>query len=318
MNTHLKHETVNHQCLLLIYHQVLRQLKPRTFGNGADLLGAHTEGPWLNPAKRGAHGPYHIVALIYIRLTQIDETLMRNPMHFSMEAIYGDAETVSAIKLLTLAPELQGSLEMIELISKKYGIIVSLGHSAADLDTGVAAIKAGAKALTHVFNATNPLHHRSPGLVGLMSSSEAPYYSVIPDGIHLHPTVLAMAFRASPEKCILITDSIELAGMPDGIYPGHSQIPHSQNKEGLRATIAGTDTLIGSCISIDECVRNLKEWSGCTLPQAVRCVTENVVGLMQNTERGLIQPGRRGDFVVLDDEGNVLQTWIKGAQIYER
>lgn len=210
---------------------------------------------------------------------------MKVPGRTSIQDAYGDAETRSAIKLVTLAPELEGSEEQIRCLSEQEDIVVSIGHSAADFDTGLAAIKAGAKALTHVFNAMSPLHHRSPGLAGLVASPEAPYFSLIADGIHLHPATLTMAFRSNPQRCILITDSVEMAGMPDGIYPGHAQVPHPQRKTGNKVTIDGTDTLVGSCSGLDECVRNLKSWSGCSLPEAVRCVTENVAGLMGDTTR---------------------------------
>ena len=119
-----------------------------------------------------------------------------------------------------------------------------------------------------------PFNHRSPGLAGLISSPQKPYYSMIADGIHLHPAVVSMAFRANPERCILITDSVEMAGKPDGVYPGHAQVPHVQKKVGNKVTIDGTDTLIGSCIGLDECVRNLVSYSGCSLAEAIRCVTE--------------------------------------------
>ena len=141
---------------------------------------------------------------------------MRDPARTCSEDIYGDSQTRSAIKLITLAPELEGSQDQIISLSEQDGIVVSIGHSSADFDTGVGALKAGARLLTHVFNAMNPLHHRSPGLAGLIASPEAPYFSLIADGIHLHPATLTMAFRSNPQRCILITDSIEMAGMPDG------------------------------------------------------------------------------------------------------
>ena len=276
-------------------------MRPQEFAQGATLLGAHTEGPWLNPTKKGAH----------------DSSLMLSPTGSSAVAVYGEPNVCSSIKMVTLAPELPGSLELIRTLTRDHGIVVSLGHSAAAYECGLEALRAGARTLTHVFNAMNPLHHRSPGLAGLISSPEAPFYSLIPDGIHLHPATLAMAFRANPERCILITDSIEVAGLPDGLHPGHSQIPHAQRKEGNKVTIDGTDTLIGSCSSIDECVRNLIRWSRCTLPEAVRCVTENIAKLMKDNERGVLEQGRRADFVVLSGEGHVLQTWIKGVKAYE-
>ncbi|KAI9697247.1 MAG: hypothetical protein M1836_004811 [Candelina mexicana] len=282
------------------FNKILPSLAPRPFHHGASLLGAHVEGPYLAPTKRGAH----------------NENLFLSPNSSALISTYGLQNLQTSIKLLTLAPELPGSNSLIRTLSTEYHIRVSLGHSAASYQDGISALNAGAKSLTHVFNAMNPLHHRNPGLAGLITSPAAPFYSVIPDGIHLHPATLTMAFRANPDRCILITDSVELAGLPDGVYPGHAQIPSLQRKEGNKVTIEGTDTLIGSCCSLDECVRNLVEWSGCTLAQAVKCVTENIAQLMGESDRGMLAVGRRADFVVLDDGGKVLQTWIEGKKVF--
>jgi len=228
---------------------------------------------------------------------------------------------------VTLAPELPGTEGLIRDLTSK-GIRVSLGHSAASYSQGLAAVKAGASCLTHTLNAMAPLHHRDPGLAGLINAApstiaNSPYFSIIPDGNHLHPSVASMLFRANPSKCILTTDSIELAGLPDGTYPGHSQIPFQQTKKTTpggygRVVIEGTDTLIGGCASLQECVQNLMQWSGCDVAEAVRCVTENVADLMGDRTRGKLESGRRADLVVLDDEANVLQTWISGKMVWEK
>lgn len=260
------------------------------------------EGGFLAPSRRGAH----------------NANLFLVPDQTTAEEAYGEDNLKCTIKLITVAPELPGSLPLVSRLREGYGTVVSLGHSAADYDTGIAALDAGATALTHLFNAMNPFHHRNPGLAGCISSPQSPYYSVIADGIHLHPATLTTAYRADPERCILITDSIELAGLPDGVYPGHAQIPHPQRKTGDVVVIDGTDTLIGSCIGLDQCVRNLKRWSGCTLAEAVRCVTENVAEMMGERERGKLEVGRNADFVVLGDDGEVLQTWVRGDKVYER
>ncbi|KAL8920116.1 MAG: hypothetical protein Q9208_006469 [Pyrenodesmia sp. 3 TL-2023] len=263
---------------------------------------------------------------------------MQDPSETSIDEIYGP--TTSPIKLITLAPELPRPPNLLPHLTQSQNIRVSLGHSAATYETGLSALAAGATCLTHVFNAMEPLHHRSPGLAGLIALPsdrsndseeeeghhegttnpvvDPPYFSLIPDGIHLHPATLTLAFRSSPRKCILITDSIELAGLPDGLYPGNAQIAHPQRKVGNRVTIEGTDTLIGSCCSVDECVRNLVKWSGCTLAEAVRCVTENVAEMMGLEDRGRIEVGRRADFVVLGEGGEVEETWVGGRRVWRK
>ena len=243
---------------------------------------------------------------------------MQDPLQDSLSDVWGGPDCLSVVKLATIAPELDGSIKLISELTSSYGTIVSLGHSNADFDTGQKALQAGAKALTHVFNAMPPLHHRSPGLAGLIASPSAPFFSLIADGIHLHPGTVTLAYRSNPARCILITDAVEMADLPDGVYSGHAQVPHPQRKEGNKVTIEGTDTLIGSCCSLDECVRNLCQWSGCRLAEGVRCVTENIAALMDLQDRGIIEQGRRADFVILDDDGTVLQTWIKGIKVFER
>ncbi|KAH8811730.1 carbohydrate esterase family 9 protein [Xylogone sp. PMI_703] len=283
-----------------VFQKALPYLKPAADdARAASVLGAHVEGPFLAPAKKGAH----------------DAANMHIPESATLESIYGEENLKDAIKVVTLAPELPGALDHIETLTKKYGIKVSMGHSAATNADGLKGIKAGASLLTHTFNAMNPLHHREPGLVGLISSATPPYFSLIADNIHLHPDVVALAYRSSPSHCILITDSIELAGQPDGLYPGHSQIPFSQRKVGNMVTIEGTTTLIGTCISLDECVRNLKAWAEIPLEEAVMCVTEHVADAMELKDRGKLEVGRRADLVILDSEGNVKETWIKGQLV---
>ena len=267
------------------------------------MLGAHTEGPYLHPSKKGAH----------------NSSLFQSPS-VDPSQIYGSAN-MPHIKLVTIAPELPDSLSLIsELISR--GVRVSLGHSSATYEQGRAALSAGATALTHTLNAMTPLHHRNPGLAGLVTlppdDLEPPYYSIIPDGHHLHPSVVTLLYRADQRKCILISDSIELAGLPEGVYPGHAQIPHKQRKHGNLVTIEGTETMIGGCMSLQEGVRNLMRWSGCSLAQAVRCVTENVAEMMGLEHTGKLEEGRRADFVVLSEEGDVQQTWVAGRKVWER
>ena len=229
-----------------------------------------------------------------------------------------------SIKLATLAPELEKSSTLFPQFTM-HGIKVAMGHSEATYEQGILGLKAGATCLTHTLNAMAPFGSRAPGLTGLISlppnhNPAAPYYTVIADGEHLHPNTVSLLFNSNPQKCITITDSIELASLPDGIYPGHLQIPHQQQKTGRRATIAGTDTLIGGCIPLQESVRNLMQWSGCGVAKAVATVTENVAAFMEIDGlggRGVLKEGRRGDLVVLNDDGELLQTWVAGKKVWD-
>lgn len=201
-----------------------------------------------------------------------------------------------------------------------------MGHTTATYADGLRGLTAGATCLTHTLNAMPPFLSRDPGLAGLVSLPEKhgsgqPYFTIIPDGEHLHPQTVSLLHRANPKRSILVTDSIELADLPDGTYPGHSQIPFQQTKKGTRATIAGTDTLIGGCIPLQQGVRNLMEWSGCGIAEAVGTVTENVAAFMGIDGEGgvgVLKEGRKADLAVLNEEGEVLQTWIRGAKVWDK
>lgn len=134
-----------------VFKQVLPNLNPQEVEGGASVLGAHVEGPFLAPSKKGAH----------------DASNVYLPSSVSLEDVYGEQNLKDSIRVLTLAPELPGALDYVKRLTKEYGVHVSLGHSAATYKEGVAGIAAGANLLTHTFNAMNPLHHREPGLPGI-------------------------------------------------------------------------------------------------------------------------------------------------------
>jgi N-acetylglucosamine-6-phosphate deacetylase len=288
--------------------QILPSLAPRSIPNSATLLGAHTEGPYIHPDKKGAHN------------SSLFQSCDTDPA-----SIYGASNLQNTVKLVTLAPELPASSSLIRSLTAS-GIKVSMGHSTASYEQGLSGLKAGATCLTHTLNAMPPLASRSPGLAGLISlpqthNPSSPYYTIIADGQHLHPSTVSFLHRANPKRSIVITDSIELASLPDGTYPGHSQISFEQTKLGNRATIAGTDTLIGGCIPLQQSVRKLMEWSSCGIAEAVGTVTENVAGFMGIDGvrgRGVLKEGRRADLTVLSEEGEVLQTWIAGNKVWDR
>lgn len=138
-----------------VFQQVLPQLRPQDFAGGASVLGSHVEGPFIAPSKKGAH----------------DASNMHSPSEKSLEDVYGEKNLRESIRVLTLAPELPGAAQHIERLRTVYGIHVSMGHSAASHEEGLAGLRAGANLLTHTFNAMNPLHHREPSLPGKQKPS---------------------------------------------------------------------------------------------------------------------------------------------------
>ncbi|CAO2651112.1 Nn.00g094090.m01.CDS01 [Neocucurbitaria sp. VM-36] len=290
------------------FQKILPSLQPRSIPNSASLLGAHAEGPYLHPTKKGAHN-----------------SSLFQPCITSPSAIYGTSNLETSLKLVTLAPELPHSADLIRTLTTQ-GIKVSMGHSTTSYDDGIAGLRAGATGLTHTLNAMPALTSRAPGLAGLISLPEThnpppPYYTIIADGEHLHPSTVSLLHRSNPKRSILVSDSIELASLPDGKYPGHEQIPFEQIKSGHRATIAGTNTLIGGCVPLQQSVRNLMEWSGCGIAEALGTVTENVAAFMGvdgDGGRGVLKEGRRADLTVLSEQGEVLQTWVEGNKVWDK
>ena len=282
-------------------------------------MGAHVEGPFLHPSKKGAH----------------NDIFFKTPATHNYREVYGEENLRDVIRYITLAPELDGAIEMIKDIKRSFPhIVVSIGHSSATYEQAVAAVQAGATSITHLFNAMTALGHREPGIPGLMGvapsliASEAgteeqtPFFTIIPDAVHLHPAILRLALNTKPERCILITDSIELAGFPDGIYPPNGQITYAQRKLGNRATNVvdvskgEKETLIGSCITLSEGVRIMMNTADVNLAQAVQAASTNIATLMKDGMRGSLEVGKRADLVVFDKTGHVKQTWIAGKLIW--
>jgi N-acetylglucosamine-6-phosphate deacetylase len=210
--------------------------------------------------------------------------------------------------MMTIAPELPGALETIER-ARRLGVHSSLGHSNATYAETKAGIAAGADHATHTFNAMRALDHRDPGILGALLEDETISADIIADGIHVHPSVLALFLRAKgTERAILITDAISATGMPDGLHKlGDIEV---EVKEG-RCEYQGK--LAGSVLTMDRAVRNVTDFAGWHLQQAVQLATLNPAKLLSiSHERGLLAPGRRADLVALTPEGKVIHTIIGG------
>lgn len=248
-----------------------------------------------------------------------------------LTACYGDLnlQPSSTIKLITLAPELPGALSTIPALNDR-NIIVSIGHSEASYEEAKAGVKAGANMITHLFNAMRPLHHRNPGIFGLLGTAsksiKKPYFGIIADGIHLHPTSIKIAWNAHPDGLILVTDAMRLAGMPDGIYDwtNGSRII----KDGPLLTLEENGKIAGSSIQLVDCVSNFLNWTAASVPEALKAVTETPAKMLGVEDvKGTLKKGADADLVVLDlQEGMVGgerklvvdEVWKFGVKVFDR
>lgn len=263
---------------------------------GAQLLGCHLEGPFLNLGKKGAHKAE------YIRLPNVLE--LRE---------YLDAGG-GCIRMISMAPELMGALEVVKM-ARELGIVVSLGHSDASLAQVEEACGVGLDHVTHAFNAMAGLHHRDPGTAGAILSMKQLTVDVIPDGYHVHPSIVKILVRSKGVDGVsAISDSTLAGGQSDGEYEFGGQKVIVKN--GMAHLEDGT--LAGSTISLSEGVKVMVEKVGLSLEEAVKMVSVNPARTLGLYDRGVLEYGKRADIVVLDHHFNVLMTMIDGKVVYKQ
>ena len=262
---------------------------------GAEVVGAHLEGPFLSTAKKGAQNADF--------LHDPDVPMLRR----LQEAAEG------CVRLVTVAPEQPGAMEFIRAAAEM-GITVSVGHTVADYDTASAAFAAGASHATHLYNGMPPIHHRAPGVIGAAFDDPKVQVELICDGIHIHGSIVRATFRLfGAERMILISDSLRATGMPDGQYPfGGQEI----EVHGNRATIVGhPETLAGSVTSLMGCLRQAVKF-GIPLADAVRACTYNPAQSIGIDGRaGTLDTGKEASFVLLDKEDLSIRTIVFKGQI---
>jgi N-acetylglucosamine-6-phosphate deacetylase len=258
------------------------------------VLGSHLEGPFLSPRRRGAQNAAHMIAPDREVLARLISA--------------GEGE----LRMMTLAPELDGALELIPLL-REQRIIAAIGHSDATYEQARAAIQVGANHATHLFNGMGPLHHRTPGLVGAALEAGIPC-ELINDGRHVHPAVIALVCRLI-DCPILITDAIDAAGVGDGTFDLGGLAVHVQDGE---ARLASTRSLAGSTLTMDEALRRAVRDSGLPIEEAAAAAATNPARVLGLDDRlGSIAPGRRADLVVLDDELSVRRVMAAGEWLSE-
>ncbi|CAG9943778.1 unnamed protein product [Clonostachys rosea f. rosea IK726] len=284
-----------------LYKKVVPFLGPsgraRRAGDGAESLGAHCEGPFLNPAKNGVHNV---------------DVLTEAHSFKDIEDCYGaenltpqSEDDIIPIRMITAAPERGNMMKLIPEICSR-GIIYSIGHTEATYEDASSAVDNGATMITHLFNAMRPLHHRNPGVFGVLGIAETlnrPYFGIIADGIHLHPTTIKIAFNSHPEGFILVTDAMHMVGLPDGVYPWtNGQKTCNIVKDGYTLLLEGSDTIAGSSITLLECVNNFLQWSGTSIPAALKAVTSTPAAMLGlQGIKGTLDADADADLIILSD-----------------
>ena len=256
---------------------------------GATPLGLHLEGPFLNPDKKGAHNP----------------TYLRSPDP-SLVAPWSPA---TGVRLVTLAPELPGSLDVIRRLIAQ-GVVVSAGHSMATFVQAQAGFAAGTRYGTHLFNTMPPLAHREPGLAGALLATPGQIVGLIPDGIHVHPGLIRVVWAAKgPREISLVSDAMAALGMAPGRYwlNDYEVIVSEQDARLVNGTLAG------SVLPLDQAVRNLIAFTGCSLSEALATVTTTPADLLGiGKERGRVQLNLIADLVLLTPDLRVVTTIAAG------
>lgn len=256
------------------------------------LAGIHLEGPWLSVDHRGAHAPELLRAP---QLTAVKEVLTAG---------------VGAIRMVTLAPELDGSADAIREIVVQ-GAVAAIGHTGASYEQARGAIDAGARVGTHLFNGMRSIHHRDPGPVMALMENSSIFNEVIADGFHLHPAVIRAVFN-SPCKTVLVTDAMAAAAAPDGRYMlGQVEVDVFDGQ----ARAVSNGSIAGSTLTLDAALRFTVQEAGVPLVQAIKALTVHPATMLNLSEVGRIEISKRADLVALNEDLDVTAVMRAGRWI---
>jgi N-acetylglucosamine-6-phosphate deacetylase len=272
--------------------QLVIEKGPPAGFEGAWPLGLHLEGPFLNPAKKGAHNPD------YMRRPSLQDVVNWSPDN--------------GVRLVTLAPELPGAPKLIQALTGR-GVAVSAGHSTATFDEAILGFDAGIGYGTHLFNAMPAMHHREPGLAGALLADERITVGLIPDGIHVHPALVRLVWELAGERLNLVTDAMAALGMPAGTYQLGDMIA---NVDSVSARLPD-GTLAGCTIPMNAALENLIAYTGCSLGEALSTITTIPAGLL-GINKGRIGPGYDADLVLLTPDRQVQLAIVAGRIVYEK
>jgi N-acetylglucosamine-6-phosphate deacetylase len=281
----------------------------------ARVLPAHLESNFINPAFRGAQ-PLACLRSPRAALTGAHTSSGSVADAFSAADILAEIERAGAdVGIVTLAPELEGGLDLIRRIAS-CGPRVSLGHSGATFDEGLEAIAAGARQATHLFNRMPPLGHRAPGLVGAVLQSEEIAAEVICDGYHVHPALVRTAVAAKgPSRIIAITDGTAVSGLPVGT---RATLGGQSITAGESAAMLDDGTLAGSALTMDRAFQLLVGKMNLSIVDAATLCSTTAARELGLAGHGILARDAIADFVVLDGSLTVVQTYVAGQLVYSR
>ena len=263
---------------------------------GATLLGIHLEGPFIDPGKKGGIALNGIYASSPASLAQLYDA------------------TGDTLRMMTIAPELPGNLEIIRRLVDR-GTVAAFAHSSAKYEEVRAGFDAGISHVTHIFNAMTPLHHREPGPLAAIFEHPSVTAQIISDGHHVHPAFVRLLFRLlGKDRCVCITDGVQGLGLPDGRYRYNGR--DYDSVDGVARYLDGT--LIGTTMGLGEILRRFISFTGVPLHDAIDTVTRvpaRVLGI--DASKGSILPGKDADLVVLNEDLSVHTTFVGGRMVHE-
>ena len=264
----------------------------------SEVMGVHIEGPFLNTKKKGAH----------------TASFIRGMTEKDCERLIDATNGLNAI--LSLAPEVEDNMRWIPKL-KAQGYVVAIGHTDATYGQAMKSFSKGVTHATHLYNAMSGFDHREPGVVGAVLDSENITAEIIADGVHVHPAALRLAVaRKGPERICLVTDSMMATGVGDGVYAwGEEEL----DVQGNRATIRGSGILAGSVLTLNTAIKNIADWTGVTINQAINMASLNPARVLGVEERvGSIQIGKLANLVVLDQNFRVVDTISRGKSVLRK
>ncbi len=258
--------------------------------DGAQVLGANAEGPFINAKKKGAQAEEHVHAP--------DAAFIR--------------KHTDVIRLCTVAPDVPGATEFIREVRGTTDVRVSMGHTAASYEQVVAGAEAGATHITHLFNAMSPLNHRAPGVPGAALARKDLFVEMICDTFHVHPALFGPVLAAKGDHLVLITDCLSAGGLPDGQYTlGGADVI----RKGIECRLRD-GTIAGSVLTLNRAVANLMKYAGAPVEQAVHLASlspARAIGV--DGRKGSLEPGKDADVWLADERMNALAVFLRGRRI---